>query len=35
MVVLDKNPFDVPPDELSKIAVDMSVIGGEIAHRRA
>lgn len=34
LVVLDRDPFDVPADELSEIAVDMTVIGGEVAYQR-
>jgi predicted amidohydrolase YtcJ len=34
LVVLDQDPFDVHEDELTGVSVDMTVIGGTIAHQR-
>ena len=34
LVVLDRDPLAVPPDELSAIAVEMTLLGGKIAHQR-
>ncbi|MBM5812311.1 MAG: amidohydrolase family protein [Gammaproteobacteria bacterium] len=34
LVVLDRNPFDVPPRELHTIATRMTMIGGEIVYRQ-
>jgi predicted amidohydrolase YtcJ len=34
LVVLERDPFHVPPDELSEIGVDMTLVGGEILYQR-
>lgn len=31
LVVLDQDPLRVPGDELSSIAVDMTIVGGKVA----
>ncbi len=35
LVVLNQDPFAVPPDELSGIAVEMTVLGGKVAYQAA
>ncbi|MGH9464726.1 MAG: amidohydrolase, partial [Thermoanaerobaculia bacterium] len=35
LVVLAENPFEIDPAALSAVAVDLTVIGGEIVYRRA
>jgi hypothetical protein len=34
LVVLDRDPFHVPPEELSTIEVDMTIVGGKVMYRR-
>ena len=34
LVVLDRDPFQVPPEELKDIQVLMTMVGGEIVYER-
>lgn len=34
MVVLDRDPWEVPPQEISRIGVDMTIVGGRIVYDR-
>ena len=34
LVVLDRDPFQVPPEELKGIQVLMTMVGGEIVYER-
>ncbi|HKK92102.1 MAG TPA: amidohydrolase [Longimicrobiales bacterium] len=34
IAVLDRNPFDIDPTELEDVAVDMTIVNGEIVYRR-
>jgi len=35
LVVLDRNPLDIPGSELKEVQVDLTVVDGRIVHRRA
>jgi predicted amidohydrolase YtcJ len=34
LTVLDRDPWNVNPSELSKIKVEMTIVGGKIVYRR-
>jgi len=34
LVVLDRSPFDVPPDSLKDLVVERTIVGGRTVHRR-
>ena len=34
IAILDRNPFDIDPTELKDVAVDMTIVNGEIVYRR-
>jgi hypothetical protein len=35
LVVLDRNPLEVPPQELKNVQVDLTIVDGGIVHRRS
>jgi len=35
LVVLDRSPFEVPPDSLKDLVVERTIVGGRTVHRRA
>ena len=35
LVVLDRNPLELPTAELGQARVDLTMVGGEIVHQRA
>lgn len=35
LIVLDRNPFEIPPSDLYKISVDTTIIGGKVVFEKA
>jgi predicted amidohydrolase YtcJ len=34
MVMLDRNIFEIPPEQIRSVAIVMTVVGGKVVYRR-
>jgi predicted amidohydrolase YtcJ len=34
MVVLEQDPWEIPPDEISRIGIHMTIVGGRVVYTR-